>query len=141
MGPEGSAGSAQQQNFSDAFKTLQMDMGYCRLNQPYSPQLLEERVFQDGPASALALIARVVQLSTEIVSFAVKLYFDRVSGVEDNQDLVKQRATELRDMLTRLGPTFIKAGQVRLRRCRGVGWMRGGRRVDEGLSSDSPTPA
>ena len=34
------------QDFSEAIKTLQMDMGYCRLNQPYSPALLEERVFQ-----------------------------------------------------------------------------------------------
>jgi len=83
------------------------------LNQPYSPALLEERVFQDGPSSVLSLLSRVVQLSTELVSFAFKLYFDRLSGVEDDQDLVKQRATELRDMLTRLGPTFIKAGQVR----------------------------
>jgi len=83
------------------------------LNQPYSPALLEERVFQDGPSSVLSLLLRVVQLSTELVSFAFKLYFDRLSGVEDDQDLVKQRATELRDMLTRLGPTFIKAGQVR----------------------------
>lgn len=83
------------------------------MNQPYSPALLEERVFQDGPSSVLSLLLRVVQLSTELVSFAFKLYFDRLSGVEDDQDLVKQRATELRDMLTRLGPTFIKAGQVR----------------------------
>lgn len=83
------------------------------MNQPYSPALLEERVFQDGPSSVLSLLSRVVQLSTELVSFAFKLYFDRLSGVEDDQDLVKQRATELRDMLTRLGPTFIKAGQVR----------------------------
>ena len=29
------------------------------------------------------------------------------------QDRVKYRAMQLRDMLTRLGPTFIKAGQVR----------------------------
>ena len=86
------------------------------MNQPYSPALLEERVFQDGPSSVLSLLSRVVQLSTELVSFAFKLYFDRLSGVEDDQDLVKQRATELRDMLTRLGPTFIKAGQVRRRR-------------------------
>ena len=83
------------------------------MNQPYSPALLVERVFQDGPSSVLSLLSRVVQLSTELVSFAFKLYFDRLSGVEDDQDLVKQRATELRDMLTRLGPTFIKAGQVR----------------------------
>ena len=89
-----------------------MDMGYCRINQPYSPALLEERVFRDGPASVLALLGRGVVMWTEIVSFALKLYSDRLSGAEDDQNLVKRRATELRDLLTRLGPTFIKAGQV-----------------------------
>ena len=38
--------SSTSQEFSEAVKTLQMDMGFCRINQPYSPAMLEERVFQ-----------------------------------------------------------------------------------------------
>lgn len=60
----------------------------------------------------MALLRRGVVMWTEIVTFAFKLYSDRLSGAEDDPDLVRRRATELRDLLTRLGPTFIKAGQV-----------------------------
>ena len=55
---------------------------------------------------------RSVYMFSNIFGFIFKLYSDRLQGVQDSPELVKRRATELRDMLTKLGPTFIKAGQV-----------------------------
>lgn len=40
------------------------------------------------------------------------LAWDRVTGNEDTPARVRLRAQQLRDMLTVLGPSFIKAGQV-----------------------------
>jgi hypothetical protein len=40
------------------------------------------------------------------------LWWDRVTGAQDEADRVRLRASQLRDMLTVLGPSFIKAGQV-----------------------------
>jgi predicted unusual protein kinase regulating ubiquinone biosynthesis (AarF/ABC1/UbiB family) len=35
-----------------------------------------------------------------------------LTGAEDNQETVRRRAQQLRETLTELGPSFIKAGQV-----------------------------
>ncbi|KAI8109566.1 hypothetical protein M9434_000848 [Picochlorum sp. BPE23] len=87
---------------------LQMEMGFCRINQPYSPDLLQQQVFSDA-SSILSTVSRSIYMFSNIVGFAFNLYMDRGN---DTPSLVKRRATELRDMLTKLGPTFIKAGQV-----------------------------
>ena len=94
-----------------AFETLQMEMGFCRINQPYSPALLHEAVFS-SPGKVMSTLSRSLFMFSKIFGFALTLYMDNVSNVEDSPALVKRRATELRDMLTTLGPTFIKAGQV-----------------------------
>jgi len=49
---------------------------------------------------------------TEIFMFAAGLYADELRGVSDEDVSIKYRATQLRDVLARLGSTFIKAGQV-----------------------------
>lgn len=54
-----------------------------------------------------------LQMAWEVASYVVGILSDNVSGLSDEQSRVKYRAMQLRDMLTRLGPTFIKAGQVR----------------------------
>lgn len=87
---------------------LQMEMGFCRITQPYSPDLLQQQVFSD-PSSILSTVSRSIYMFSNIFGFAYNLYMDRGN---DTPILLKRRATELRDMLTRLGPTFIKAGQV-----------------------------
>lgn len=51
-------------------------------------------------------------MSYEAGHFLFNIYWDAVTGVEDDQEIVRRRAVQLRDALTRMGPTFIKAGQV-----------------------------
>lgn len=88
-----------------------MEMGYCRLNQPYSPELLRQEAM-GSPFAFLALLTRGIQMGTELVSFLTVLWADGIGGSSDEPNRVRLRAMQLRDMLTRLGPTFIKAGQV-----------------------------
>lgn len=57
-------------------------------------------------------MGRGTQIGTEVGRFLFALWADGLSGQADDSVTVKKRATELRDLLTRLGPTFIKAGQV-----------------------------
>ncbi|EFN50939.1 hypothetical protein CHLNCDRAFT_55429 [Chlorella variabilis] len=86
-------------------------MGYCNIRQQYSPELVRQRAI-GSPAAFLALCGRGVQIGTEVGLFFAGLWADGVSGQADDSVQVKKRATQLRDLLTRLGPTFIKAGQV-----------------------------
>lgn len=95
----------------DAYEQLQMEMGYCNIRQQYSPELVRQRAI-GSPAAFLALCGRGVQIGTEVGLFFAGLWADGVSGQADDSVQVKKRATQLRDLLTRLGPTFIKAGQV-----------------------------
>jgi len=88
-----------------------MEMGFCRINRPYSPDLVRQEALGSFPA-ACALFSRGLQMGFELATFAAALWTDRLSGAEDDAVIVKLRAMQLRDMLTRLGPTFIKAGQV-----------------------------
>ena len=95
----------------EAYEQLQMEMGYCRINQPYSPELLRQEAV-GSPRAMIKLLERGASIGFELGNFLVKLWIDRLSGSEDAEPTVKLRATQLRDMLARLGPTFIKAGQV-----------------------------
>lgn len=95
----------------EAYEQLQMEMGFCRLNQPYSPELLRQEALC-SPAAVLALLARGFHMGAELLTFFGASWIDRLSGTADDPDTIKLRAMQLRDMLTRLGPTFIKAGQV-----------------------------
>lgn len=45
-------------------------------------------------------------------SYFACLAYDRLTGSEDSPVVVKRRAQQLRETLTELGPSFIKAGQV-----------------------------
>ena len=39
-----------QNRDNEAFRALQMQMGFCRINQPYSPAMLKESVFSSPEA-------------------------------------------------------------------------------------------
>lgn len=91
-------------------------MGYCNIRQQYTPELVRQRA-AGSPGAFAALVGRGVQIGWEVGLFLAALYADSLSGQADDSALVKKRATELRDLLTRLGPTFIKAGQVRSPTC------------------------
>ncbi|PRW32613.1 putative aarF domain-containing kinase chloroplastic isoform A [Chlorella sorokiniana] len=95
----------------EAFEELQMEMGFCSIRQQYSPELVRERAIGSLPA-LLALAGRGMQIGWEVGLFLAGLWFDSLQGAAEDSLRVKYRATQLRDLLTRLGPTFIKAGQV-----------------------------
>jgi hypothetical protein len=59
------------------------------------------------------VVMRAVSISKEVLPFAIQLWRDqRVAdeklGSRGSSELLQERAVELREMLTRLGPTFIK---------------------------------
>lgn len=55
---------------------------------------------------------RALNIVVRLGTYFGCLWYDRVTGAEDTPDRVRLRAQQLRDMLTVLGPSFIKAGQV-----------------------------
>lgn len=54
-------------------------------------------------------MARTLEILTGLGSFALKLVIDDKSGQLNQRK--RQRAIELREIFTRLGPTFVKIGQ------------------------------
>ena len=88
-----------------------MEKGFCRINQPYSPELVRQESLGSIPA-AFGLVSRGVNMVWELTVLLSGLWADQLSGADENATQVKMRARQLRDMLARLGPTFIKAGQV-----------------------------
>ena len=57
-----------QNRNDEAFRTLQMEMGFCRINQPYSPEMLKESVFS-SPESIFSTTMRSVYMFSNIFGF------------------------------------------------------------------------
>jgi len=75
----------------------------------YDPKALKD-FFSKRPA---AVVTRVLQLATVGSGFLTKVLFDKLlKRYEKNPDLEVQRASELRDLITSVGPFFIKVGQA-----------------------------
>uniref|UniRef100_A0A7S0R3S3 Protein kinase domain-containing protein n=1 Tax=Pyramimonas obovata TaxID=1411642 RepID=A0A7S0R3S3_9CHLO len=94
----------------DGFDDLEMQNGLCVLNQKYSPELIREKVLS-SPGEVVNLMGRGVQVGLEFGVYFGKLLLDSALS-DDSSEKVKERAGELRGLLTRLGPSYIKAGQV-----------------------------
>jgi predicted unusual protein kinase regulating ubiquinone biosynthesis (AarF/ABC1/UbiB family) len=58
------------------------------------------------------LQARWVEIVVRLGLYFSGLAFDAATGTADTRDRVRFRAAQLRQTLTALGPSFIKAGQV-----------------------------
>ncbi|KAF3944623.1 hypothetical protein CMV_028925 [Castanea mollissima] len=71
----------------------------------YSPQLLALK-YNSRP---IKVLRRTLQILIALGSFGLKLAVDQRNGVLDQNK--RLRATELRRIFTRLGPTFVKLGQ------------------------------
>ncbi|XP_062026592.1 protein ACTIVITY OF BC1 COMPLEX KINASE 3, chloroplastic [Rosa rugosa] len=71
----------------------------------YSPEFL---VVKYG-SSPVKVIRRTLKILTGLGSFGLKLLIDQRKGVIDQNK--RRRAVELRQIFTRLGPTFVKLGQ------------------------------
>ena len=94
-----------------AMRLLQAEMEVCNITSRYSPEYVRKKVLQN-PLDMFAVGCRVVNISTRIGLLFSNLWVDTVLGRGDMPDIVKCRAAQLRETLTALGPSFIKAGQV-----------------------------
>jgi predicted unusual protein kinase regulating ubiquinone biosynthesis (AarF/ABC1/UbiB family) len=86
---------------------LDMERGACAIAPKYSPALVRERTLS-SPGEVAKTAARGVEIVTAVSLFAGSLVFDKFRSSED----VQGRSKDLRDKLARLGPSFVKAGQV-----------------------------
>ncbi|CAM8975006.1 unnamed protein product [Rhodiola kirilowii] len=71
----------------------------------YTPEMLATR-YGSRP---LKVVRRSVQILVDIGTFGLKLLIDKRNGQIDRNK--RMRAIELRNIFTRLGPTFVKIGQ------------------------------
>ncbi|CAL0324612.1 unnamed protein product [Lupinus luteus] len=71
----------------------------------YSPELVASKY----GSQPLKLVGRTLQILGELGSFGLKLFLDQRNGVLNQNRRI--RAVELRNIFTRLGPTFVKLGQ------------------------------
>ncbi|MBW4634226.1 MAG: AarF/ABC1/UbiB kinase family protein [Iphinoe sp. HA4291-MV1] len=72
----------------------------------YNPQEIEAH-YRKRP---LQVLQRIVTVLTSTVTFATGLWWDSKRGVVVKND--QRRAVQLRELLTRLGPAYIKIGQA-----------------------------
>ena len=86
---------------------LDMERGACAIAPKYSPEFVRERTLS-SPAEVAKTAARGVEIVTAVSLFAGSLVFDKFIAAED----VKGRSKDLRNKLARLGPSFVKGGQV-----------------------------
>lgn len=96
----------------NAWTQFQMERGVCNIASPYTPELIQNEVLK-SPGDAAQVIWRGVRMIGEFGYFWLCLKIDELLGESPNSEArVKKRATQLKDLLTKLGPSFIKAGQV-----------------------------
>ncbi|CAN1143897.1 Protein ACTIVITY OF BC1 COMPLEX KINASE 3, chloroplastic [Linum perenne] len=76
------------------------------VNAPvFTPELIATKF---GPRP-IQVVSRTLEILVTLGSFGLKLWLDGRNGVFDKNKRI--RATELRKIFTRLGPTFVKLGQ------------------------------
>jgi predicted unusual protein kinase regulating ubiquinone biosynthesis (AarF/ABC1/UbiB family) len=90
-----------------SLEDLDMERGACDIAPKYSPELVRERALA-SPREALATAARGFEIVLSAGVFAGGLVLDRFREAEN----VASRSEQLRVELARLGPSFVKAGQV-----------------------------
>eukprot|EP00193_Tetraselmis_chui_P021946 CAMPEP_0177771094 /NCGR_PEP_ID=MMETSP0491_2-20121128/11349_1 /TAXON_ID=63592 /ORGANISM="Tetraselmis chuii, Strain PLY429" /LENGTH=659 /DNA_ID=CAMNT_0019288501 /DNA_START=263 /DNA_END=2242 /DNA_ORIENTATION=- len=97
-------------NVNEAMEGLNMEMGMCSLTG-YSPARIQA-VVVNSPADYISVAGRIADIAISLGTLFFNLYTDKLRGLENQEDQVKVRAAQLRETLTALGPSFIKAGQV-----------------------------
>lgn len=90
---------------------MQMEKGVCNLIQKYSPEAVRERALSSRSAT-FQILVRGLTMTGTLGGFFLGLAWDRVTGQADTPGRVQYRAAQLREILTSLGPSFVKAGQV-----------------------------
>jgi len=88
-----------------------MDRDVCNIISKYSPEFVKSKVMKT-PADAMLVLGRITNITTRLGLYFANMYLDDFLGRGDTPEIVRTRAAQLREVLTVLGPSFIKAGQV-----------------------------
>ena len=98
----------------ESYGRLQGERGMCSIGGPrYSPD--EVRLIALDPAQGGGwpyVAGRVVEIVTGTVGFALALAGDALTGRGAEKETVQRRASQVRELLVSLGPSFIKVGQA-----------------------------
>ncbi|KAK9822866.1 hypothetical protein WJX81_006550 [Elliptochloris bilobata] len=111
--PVVSAAALATGEWNQAYAQLEMERGFCSLGgaEKYSPQLVQRKALE-SPAAAARVVLRGAEMLWRLGVFVCSLLADNASGRSEEVDRVRLRAQQLRETLTVLGPSFVKAGQV-----------------------------
>lgn len=96
-------------NSSSALEQLDIERGVCMPFRKYTPEGVRSKVLESRGA-ILSLIGRGIEIVWNLGLYWAGLTYDCLVGRD--QEVVPYRARQLRKLLCRLGPSFIKAGQV-----------------------------
>lgn len=94
---------------SSALEQLDIERGVCMPFRKYTPEGVRSKVLGSRGA-ILSLIGRGIEIVWNLGLYWAGLTYDCLVGRD--QEVVPYRARQLRKLLCRLGPSFIKAGQV-----------------------------
>ncbi|MEW5300846.1 MAG: hypothetical protein WDW36_003746 [Sanguina aurantia] len=83
----------------------------CNVSSRYSPEYVQGRVL-NKPEDALRMVGRALSITGRLGWFFASLKADELLGRADTSAFVKLRAAQIRELLTVLGPSFVKVGQV-----------------------------
>ncbi|KAH7673964.1 Cadmium-transporting ATPase protein [Dioscorea alata] len=97
--------SVSSRNRTDEMQAEARAMARAVPASVYSPQLLSLRY----GSQPFKVVLRALEILTGLGTFAFQLFLDQRGGFL--QQRMRMRAVELRGILTRLGPTFVKIGQ------------------------------
>ncbi|KAL3498160.1 hypothetical protein ACH5RR_040892 [Cinchona calisaya] len=92
-----------------ALEQLDIERGVCIPFRKYTPQTIRNKVLESRGA-ILSLIGRGVEIVWKLGFYWSTLVYDYFVGRDE--EVVPFRASQLRNLLCDLGPSFIKAGQV-----------------------------
>jgi predicted unusual protein kinase regulating ubiquinone biosynthesis (AarF/ABC1/UbiB family) len=95
---------------ADPVAQLDEERGFCGLNGRYNADDLRAEVTR-SPSGLVQLGLRGLEVVSGLGFYALSCLGDSASGGGEERT-VRARAQQLRELLARLGPSFIKAGQV-----------------------------
>jgi len=72
----------------------------------YNPQVIND-YYRGRP---LDVVGRLIEIALPVLSFVIGIWWDKLRGKSPKNEI--RRAVQLREMLTKLGPTYIKIGQA-----------------------------
>ncbi|KAI5656687.1 hypothetical protein M9H77_25480 [Catharanthus roseus] len=94
---------------SSALDQLDIERGVCIPFRKYTPETIRSKVLESRGA-ILSLVGRGVEIVWKLGLYWSTLVYDYFIGRDE--EVVPFRASQLRNLLCDLGPSFIKAGQV-----------------------------